>query len=66
MIGKRLRKKIRQLHNILYTKEKEICLAYISKINSNCEKEVILLMIPNEEEDGVIKHWKNYLHCYIE
>ena len=42
--------------NILYTKEKEICSAYISKINLNCEKQVILLMIPNEEEDGVIKH----------
>ena len=24
--------------NVLYTKEKEICPAYISKINSNCEK----------------------------
>ena len=34
--------------NILYTKEKEICLAYTSKINSNCEKQIILLMIPNE------------------
>ena len=33
--------------NILYNKEKEICSAYISKINSNCEKQIILLMIPN-------------------
>ena len=33
--------------NILHTKEKEICPAYISKINSNCEKQIILLMIPN-------------------
>ena len=33
----------------MYTKEKEICPAYISKINSNCEKK--LLMIPNEEEE---------------
>ena len=33
--------------NILYIKEKEICQAYISKINSNCEKQIILLMIPN-------------------
>ena len=24
--------------DVLYTKEKEICPAYISKINSNCEK----------------------------
>ena len=36
--------------NILYTKEKEICPAYISNINSNCEKQIILLMIPNEEK----------------
>ena len=26
--------------------------AYISKINSNCEKQIILLMIPNEEKEG--------------
>ena len=38
--------------NILYTKEKEISPAYISKINSNCEKQIILLMIPNEENEG--------------
>ena len=31
--------------HILYTKEKEICPADISKINSNCEKPIILLMI---------------------
>ena len=36
--------------NILYIKEKEMCPAYISKINSNCEKQIILLMIPNEEK----------------
>ena len=29
-----------------------ICPAYMSKINSNCEKEVILLMIPNKEKEG--------------
>ena len=38
--------------SILYTKEKEICPAYISKINSNSEKQTILLMIPNEEKEG--------------
>ena len=38
--------------NILYIKEKEICPAYISKINSNCEKQIILLMIPNKEKEG--------------
>ena len=38
--------------NILYTKEKEIFPAYISNINSNCEKQIILLMISNEEKKG--------------
>ena len=38
--------------NILYMKEKEICPDYISKINSNCEKQVILLVIPNVEKEG--------------
>ena len=38
--------------NILHAKEKEICPAYISKINSNCQKQVILLMIPKEEKEG--------------
>ena len=38
--------------NILYIKEKEICPAYISKINSNCEKQITLLIIPNEEKEG--------------
>ena len=33
--------------NVLYIKEKEICPAYVSKINSNCKKQIILLMIPN-------------------
>ena len=33
MIGKRLK-----MFNILNIKEKEVCPAYISKINSNCEK----------------------------
>ena len=33
--------------NISYIIEKEICPAYISKINSNCEKQIILLTIPN-------------------
>ena len=38
--------------NILYVKQKIICPAYISKSNSNCEKQMILLMIPNEEKEG--------------
>ena len=38
--------------SIFYMKEKEICPDYISKINSNCEKQVILLVIPNVEKEG--------------
>ena len=38
--------------NIWYIKEKEICPAYISKINSNCEKQIILLIIPDKEKEG--------------
>ena len=38
--------------NILYSKEKEICPAYISKIDSNCKRQIILLMFPNEEKEG--------------
>ena len=56
MIGKRLRKIIQQLFlifkkNIIYQK-KEICPAYNSKNNLNCEKQIILLMITNEEKEG--------------
>ena len=39
--------------NILYIKQKEICLAYVSKLNSNCEKQIIWFMIPTEEK----KRW---------
>ena len=38
--------------NILYIKENEVRPAYISKINSNFEKQIILLMIPKEEKEG--------------
>ena len=34
--------------NIFCTKEKETFRAYISNINSNCEKQILLLMNPNE------------------
>ena len=37
--------------NILYIKVKESP-AFISKIDSNCEKQIILLMIPNGEKEG--------------
>ena len=35
----------------MYIKEKEICSAYISEINSNFEKQIILLMMLNEEKE---------------
>ena len=39
--------------NILHTKEKEISPAYILKIKWNCEKQIILLMPPNKEKEGL-------------
>ena len=35
--------------NVLYTKKEKIYPAYVSKHNSNREKQVILLTIPNGE-----------------
>ena len=37
--------------NILYIKEKVKYWGYILKINSNYEKQIIILMIPNEEKE---------------
>ena len=36
--------------SVSYIKEKEIFPAYFSEINPNYEKQIILLMIPNEEK----------------
>ena len=36
--------------NVLYVKKEKMYPAYVSKNNSNCEKQVILLMILNGEE----------------
>ena len=36
----------------MYIKEKEVCPAYVSNVNSNCEKQIILLMIPDEKKEG--------------
>ena len=36
--------------NILYAKKEKIYLAYVSKHNSNCEKQVILLIISSGEK----------------
>ena len=38
--------------SVLYIKEKEIHVAYISKHNSTLEKQIFILMIPNEEKKG--------------
>ena len=38
------------LLNLLYAKKEKIYPAYFSKHNSNLEKQVILLMIPNGEK----------------
>ena len=47
--------------NIFYIKEKGACPA----INSNCKNQIILLMIPNEEqEDWHYLAIKKYLHNY--
>ena len=54
MIGERLRKIIQPLLLMfcILKKEKTIYPAYVSKINSNCEKRIILFMIPNKEKEG--------------
>ena len=50
MIGKILRKiNVAIAANILYAKKEKIYRAYVSKHNSNHEKQVILLMILNGE-----------------
>ena len=38
---------------VLCAKEKRLYPAYISKINANCEKQVILLMIRKKEKEGL-------------
>ena len=35
----------------ILTKKKELCPVYVSKINADCEKQINLLMIPNEEKE---------------
>ena len=49
MIGKDFRKKILIALNVLYAKKENIYPTYVSKQNSNREKQVILLMILNEK-----------------
>ena len=35
-------------------KKKKVYPVYVSKNNSNCEKQVIILMISNEKNNGII------------
>ena len=45
--------------NVWYAKKEKIYPAYVSKRNSNSEKQVILLMIPNAEgsEANTLRRW---------
>ena len=52
MNKKCLKKIIQQLLSTLYIFRKKTCPAYISKINTNSEKQIILLMTPTEEKEN--------------
>ena len=52
MIGEGLRRIIQQLFLTFYRKLKKNSPAYISKINSKSEKQMILLLILNKEKEG--------------
>ena len=54
-------KKLKIALNVLCVKKMAICSACFSKHNSNREKQVILLMIPNREECHC-HTVKNYKH----
>ena len=49
--------------NVLYAKKEKICPAYVSKYNSNREKQVILLMISNGET--ILINIKNLINYYL-
>ena len=50
MIGKRIEKNNETIAlNVLYTEKQRIYPAYVSKYNSNCEKQVVLLITQNGE-----------------
>ena len=51
MIGKKIEKNnVTIALNVLYAKKEKLYPAYVSKPNSNREKQVILLMVPNKEK----------------
>ena len=45
----------------MYDKKEKIYPAYVSKYNSNHEKQVILLMIPNRE--GITSKYHGHFYC---
>ena len=49
MTKKNLKNKLTLALNVLHVKEMDICPAYVSKYNSNREKQIVLLMILNRE-----------------
>ena len=48
--------------NILYAKKEKIYPTYVSKHNSNREKQVIFLTISNGDKNGIILQPKSYEH----
>ena len=71
MMGKKFEKNdVTIALNVLYPKKEKIYHAYVSKHNSNREKQVILLMISNGDnnaelspkDNDIILQPKNYLH----
>ena len=53
---------LKPCNNVLYAKKEKLYSAYISKYNSNRKKQVILLMIWNEEKQWHYLAVKNYHH----
>ena len=48
--------------NVLYAKKEKVHPAFVSKDDSNCEKQVILFMISNREGWYYLEVKKNYQH----
>ena len=48
----------------MYVKKEKIYPSYVSKHNSNCEKQVILLMIPNVEKCGAKSEGRRW-HYFV-
>ena len=48
--------------NVFYAKKEKLYPTYVSKHNSNHEKQNIILMTSNGERCGTILQYKNYQH----